>query len=416
MIGFAKFCRERNLREPPGLWPALIGVAQSLEQLIYWPDGDAARPNSLAWGVARLDEALMSAPSNLLPLLPADEASIACAVLNPLSDYDELSEHLPSCEVVRWHLGDIDPAYQGALLDSDVEAFLASIAREFAERPRALQRVKSRAARYYQDYVSKGEQPRKFIQRPIQLACQNVIIGLATIQHDSSFDSLRVGDYLSCEASHLATHESDRGMTALLLCDAFRSGGTMEIRFGPAEREKRVPAALERFGRSLGIPLGSDDPNAITPAEARALFQAVTPMPDDLRSRTAELFDRGIIAPERFCFTLMSSIFSAIELDYILATSSRTVSILQGGSSAEFRRARLAELETCRASLMLGMLFRRLTSRDNAAGSSGAVRIFEDAADSVSWRVHEETAIVVFDGIADRAPWQSPDRAPITLA
>ena len=80
-------------------------------------------------------------------------------------------------------------------------------------------------------------------------------------------------------------HESNRALSALLLCDAFQNGGTMEIRFGTAEKPKLFPPALRRFGRTHGIILGEEDPSSISPAEARSLFGAVTPMPDDLRER-----------------------------------------------------------------------------------------------------------------------------------
>ena len=97
---------------------------------------------------------------------------------------------------------------------------------------------------------------------------------------------------------HVATHEANRALAALTLCDAFQNGGTMEIRFDRDARfmqdgkpityhghpEKAVPASLRRFGRTVGVTLGAEDPRAITPAEARELFLAITPMPAELRS------------------------------------------------------------------------------------------------------------------------------------
>ncbi|MEL6357967.1 MAG: hypothetical protein AAFQ37_13655, partial [Bacteroidota bacterium] len=99
-----------------------------------------------------------------------------------------------------------------------------------------------------------------------------IIIGLASLHYDPVFDGLRVEAYVTCEVAHLAAGEADRAMAALLLCDAFQCGGTMEIRFGRAGQERPVPAALRRFARVRGVEIGASDVNSISPAEARELF------------------------------------------------------------------------------------------------------------------------------------------------
>jgi hypothetical protein len=82
------------------------------------------------------------------------------------------------------------------------------------------------ATQYQEKYVSCGRLPRGWVERPVQLACQNVIIGLSAFAHDAEFDGLRVPAYLTCEVPHLATHEGNRALCALMLCDAYHSGGT----------------------------------------------------------------------------------------------------------------------------------------------------------------------------------------------
>lgn len=408
-----------GLRLPDGIAEMLDGpVGRGLHGLVYWPGGDPGQANSLATGGRLLGDAVWEAPDNYLPLLPVDEESIACVICARADEDDALNGEAPGGEVVRWHLGAVDQRYQGWVLDSDAAAYLASVAEELAGRGPSLDRVKSRAAMYHADYLEKlnasggkgGERPRSFVQRPVQLACQNVIIGLAVLQQDSTFDGLRVRDYLTCEAPHLATHEANRAMAALILCDAFQCGGTMEIRFGPPDRRVPVPAPLRRYGRAQGIEIGTEDPAAVTPAEARRLFMAVTPMPDDLRMRTAAWFDRGLLSPERVCFTLMASVWSALELDFLLATSPRALSILEGGAETAQRRARLAEAESCRAALMAGMLHRRVTTRDGAGAGSG-VRVFEDARETAPWTVLEEAGAVAIAMDPTDLPWRAPGRA-----
>lgn len=405
---YEAYCRPRNLRWPAGVWRRLNGRAGAeLSELIYWPNGDQGRRNSLREGLELLGEAVDPPPDNLLPLIAVDERSIACASCVSQSDWNAESDHLgpAPCEIVRWHLGVVPQEAQGAVLDVDAGEYLDSVAEELAERLGARERILRVAQDYQVRYVSKGERPRAHVLRPIQLACQNVVIGMATIEQDAQFDGLRVVDYVTCEVSHLATHEADRALAALILCDAFRNGGTMEVRFGAKGRERAVPPALRRLGRSIGLGLGEEDPCAITPLEARRLFLAVTPMEIGLRERYAALIDRGGLAPERVCYTLMAGIWSAPELDYILATSSRSLSILSGGGELAPTGRILSEYETCRAAIMIGTLIRRLSNADRAAGDSEGVRIFEDANAKVRWSVLDDVGAVLVDGDMGQVPW-----------
>lgn len=402
-VTYESFFIERGLHEPKGI-STLQDMAEGrfLKPYIYWPSIDVDKENSLAWALDVLSKATTPPPSNYLPILPVDDASVACVVCRALED----AEFKDECEVVRWHLGDIDPRYQGALLDTDVIGCVKAIAEELQERLVVLNELKRVARRYHEQYVEKGVRPKSHVLRPVQLACQNVIIGLAAIQHDATFDSLRVKLYQTCEVPHLATFEADRAMTALLLCDAFQNGGTMELRFGTKNHERQIPASLRRFGRSLDLSLGVDDPSSISPDEARALFLAVTPIPDELRVRSVELFDRGVITPERLCYILMSGVWKAIELDYLVAVSSRVASILEGGTPAELRYKRLAEIEVCRAALMVGMLHSRMEKTDSATYSDGNARIFEDSSIGVDWNIREDIGVLAMTNVPDGdIPW-----------
>jgi hypothetical protein len=412
---YSAFCRERGVRRPAGVPHRLGGkVGRELEPLLYWPQGDPLQPNSLAHGLRLLDSAVMPAPPNLLPLIAVDSRSIACAVCVTDEQWGEPrgSEPGPApCAVVRWHLGAIPPSEQGALLDSDASDYLQSIADEMAIRPRMLCRIRDVADWYQEKYVRQDRRPRRHVLRPIQVACQNVIVGLATARQDATFDGLRVEDYLACEAPHLAAHEGDRALLAMLLCEAFQGGGTMELRFGQDGSETGLPPSVMRYARTLSIPVGASDPSSIAPGEARPLFLAVTPMTDDLRGRCADAIDRGVIVPERLCYTLLASLWSSHELDYILATSPRASNILVGGAPAWDRPARLAEVETCRAALMLGMLIRRIESHDRAGGTEG-VRVFEDSRGSVRSRVLEDVGAVFIAGVTSEVPWLRGSQPP----
>jgi hypothetical protein len=359
-----------------------------------------------------------NAPVNLLPIATVDDASFACVVC--LGDGEEPANHDP---VVRWFLSDVDHKHQAALLDIDAYDYLVSLDEELSSREEGLRRVLDQIGPAYEhSHLEKEKRPRDFVVRPLRIACQNVIVALGAIAQDSSFDGLSVPAWQTCEVPHVATHEANRALAALTLCDAFQNGGTMEIRFDRNARilhkgkpldfnghpEQQVPSSLRRFGRTVGVTLGADDPAAITPREARELFLAITPMPLDLRARVDDAVQHRGITPERICFLLLSQVWREIEMDYLLATSGRTASILSGGAEWADRLARQAESEICRGAITVGMLYRRLNSTDAAAaGTKSVVRVIEDCTKGVDWTVYSDEAAITFTGLHanDSIPW-----------
>ncbi len=370
----------------------------------------------LAQGFDLLDSGADLAPDNLIPLCVIDEASIAVVV----------SEGPASGTVRRWFLDPVSPECQGALLDLHPLLYVSGLDRELSARKTGVDRILDQIGpAYSESHLEHEKRPRTFVLRPIRLACQNVIVGLAAIAQDAGIDGLSVLTWQTCEAAHVATHEANRALAVITLCDAFQNGGTMEIRFDrPAavsvgkrkfkyrgHPEGRVPASLQRFGRTVGVDVGVEEEASISPREARDLFRAVTPMPPELRDRVDDAIATIGIKPERLYYTLLKPIWRDVELDWLLAVSSRVASILEGGAGWEHRSARQAEAEACRTALIVGMLFRRLNGTDAAAGDEGA-RVVEDRARGVTWSVDGESATVAFAGLPEDKglPWIASGR------
>lgn len=356
-------------------------------------------------------------PVNLFPIVAVDESSLACVVCAPA----ELADEAAGGFVVRWHLGEVPPDHQAELLDVDPVAYVTSLDEELAARDAGLKRILDEIGPSYQEaYLSHEKRPRDFVVRPVRIACQNVIVGLAAIAQEASFDGLTVVAWQTCEVPHVATHEANRALAALVLCDAFQNGGTMEIRFDRPARvavgsksfsydghpEGRVPASLRRYGRTVGVELGAEDSGAIFPAEARQLFLAVTPMRPALRARAEDAIENRGMSPERLCFALLSGIWREIELDWLLGSSDLAASILAGGADWRRRLIRQAEMEVCRTALMAGMLFARLDGRDGATADEGP-RVVEDQRVGVDWEIDPELGAVRFSGRepGEPLPW-----------
>lgn len=403
-----------------------------IDHLVYWPTGTPNLPPSIEWADELIASSQWPLPRDLVPILPVDEASFACVVAAEIgSDGTSVDG-----TVVRWHLAAQKDEHQAAVLDVDGRLYVESVGREYAWRDEGLHRMLDQIGPAYEiQYLEAEKRPRDFVIRPVRIACQNVIVALGAFAHDSSIDGMSVVAWQTCEVPHVAAHEGNRALAALMLCDAFQSGGTMEIRFDRPARlvakgttaktgslvdvdvvydghpEGGVPASLRRYGRTVDVLLGYDavrgDPGAISPGQARDLFMAVTPMPDDLRRRVREACEANVASPERLCFTLLAQIWREVELDFMLACSPRTGSIITGGVDWSHRGARQAESEVARLALMIGMLYRRLDMRDDAGAMRTQATVIEDNRVGVSWEVLPDVGAITFRGLrGEELPWQ----------
>lgn len=382
--------------------------------LIFRPDLPPSDPMSIVAAFAALSGSVHPFPANLLPLAPVDDRSIA-AVVCDRAGYDTS----PGAGlIVRWHIGDIPPQHQAAILDTSAAEYIKSVLAELKSRSAGLDGIDRLTKRFREHHVRqmpRGEtsisRPKAYEVRPVQLACQNVVVGMAAFAYQSQHDALDVRYWQTCEASHLATAEATRALTAMALCEAFATGSTMELRFS-RHPERRIPAAIRRYARANGIDVGVEDRAVITPREARDLFLAVTPMSDGLRSRATRLFQNGSLAPERLCYLLMAGIWTDLELDFMVATTWRAPSILAGGAPPVDRISRSVESEVGRAALMVGMLQRRLDLRDDRAEPdpsrhepSDTVKALEDDRVGMDWAVDPDLGVVTFLGYEGPLPW-----------
>jgi len=413
----------RRAAPPAGLSPgareelerleATLGLrlGQELKEFLSAPAPDALRQRvyraseggsdrNLHWAVTMM-RFLSAQPvdRDLLPVAAVDDRSYACVVCEQAGDAPK-----PDLgAVVRWHLDDVPRRAQRELLDVDVLAYFDTLEREEHTRKEGFAQLERLAEDYCASHDHGAKLPRAHECRPIRLACQNVIIGNAGFCYDARFNGLAVCAWQTCEAPHVAAHEGDRALAALTLAEAFRTGGTMEIRFDE-HPERAVPARLQQFARTRGITLGGNDACAITPTEARQLLQAVTPMPPELAARVRAVTNRGEQSVERACYVLLSGIWKPIELDFLLATSSRSMLILQGGSDVLNRGARQAETAIARAAAMAGTLFARLSLAPEQPREAESI---EDERLGVEWRIIGDAAAVLFTSVTGGLlPWQ----------
>ncbi len=388
---------------PAKLW-AVWDRTDLLPERLYRPSLKP-HPMSFAAAVHTLHTSVIEVPDGLLPITYVDDRSLACLTVG-----DEQAFGWAAGSVIRWHLDDIPVRHQARVLDTGLDSYIDSLVSETgAAWQKGLDGMAKLSTAYQAEFVIPEITPKAHHRRPFQLACQNVIIGLAAFQYDARIDGTSVAHWLTCDVPHVATSEGSRALAALLLCDAFQSGGTMEIDFSH-HPEQAVPASLRRFGRTVGVALGTETQAgaSISPAEARELFWQVTPMPEALRRRAGVLVDNGFISVERLCYSLLAPIWTPQALDFLVAVAApwRLRAILEGGTDprnegASFERALM------RSALLLETYLRRLDAKDSAAEGDGyAQRVFEDTTHGIRWSVLEEAAAVIVEGFPPGpVPW-----------
>jgi hypothetical protein len=408
---------------------------------------DPTEPPGLLWALLQLDRAACPPPRFLLPIMPTDEQSFACVRCHPepgwpAADSDQHLQapvrarlaRLPAGRVVRWHLGWVPGRALGELLDVDVTSYLNTAAAVLASRPAGRARAAEIAEEFDASHGQAGALPRAFDLQPRRVAVQNVVLGRTAFRYDSDTDSLAVPVWLTTEAPHVGAHAGDRALAIVNLCEAFKAGTTMELRFDE-HPERQVPAALRQYARTLSVPIGADDPVAVTPAEARALFLAAAQFPDDLRLRVEQTAATGEMTPERLCYLALSGTWRPVELDLLLGCTARAGLILTGGVDPLARVARAADLSWCRAAVMIGMLHARLGVVGDPPGR--VADAFEDERHHVTWSVLPAAGMVQFTRTVDdqgpsareqpdqrpdhlepcwTLPWTDPDDEPATLS
>ena len=150
-------------------------LARRLAGVLCEPGSDST-PLTFAWAERVIGASRWPLLRNLAPLLVVDEKSFACVVASDLDGAGILGEGT----VVRWHLDSDRQDLQAAVLDIDAFQYAESVAEELEARQRGLQRMLYEIGPAYElQYLAADKRPRDFVIRPVRIACQNVIVGLA---------------------------------------------------------------------------------------------------------------------------------------------------------------------------------------------------------------------------------------------
>jgi hypothetical protein len=273
-------------------------------------------------------------------------------------------------------VGEVDPSTLGSLfnllmsLDHSESAVpvLQDDSAEREYRETGFQRMKAHVRRFDEEYLKVGKLPRNHVWRPYRFCVQDVVIGLVVVCHSLENNCLEVDVCLTSDVPEYEPGSGARMTGAFLLSEAYKCGGTMEIRFSEYVEGGRVPAALCRLARDLGVELNHVADGRITPSESRHFYMALTGFSPALHDRIIALSRQRRLSEERACYVVHHGVWTCPEVELIVFGSHRPDSIFSGDTLPEQRHLYMQDILHARAAILGGFLDRKLAKRDRVEG------------------------------------------------
>ncbi|HUW95601.1 MAG TPA: SMI1/KNR4 family protein [Anaerolineae bacterium] len=330
---------------------------------IYGMSSPTDQEPSLAWALKGLWSISPDLPKNLVPFHPVEDAGVvACLQCQEA----EASEH--DAPVILWDLN-LPLAEQSLEHASPGFAnYLHERLSEWKHRQAGLERMEWHVRRFEDEYLNVGKLPRNHVWRPYRFCVQDVVIGLVVVRHSLQNNWLEVDVCLTSDVPEYEPDSGGRMTSAFLLSEAYKCGGTMEIRFSEHAEDGKVPTSLCRLAQKLGVDLNHIADGRITPSEARRFYMALTGFSPALQKRIIALSTERKLSQERACYVVHHGVWTCPEVESIVFGSQRPDSIFGGDTLPERRHLHMQDILHARAAILGGFLDRKLARRERMEG------------------------------------------------
>ncbi|MCJ7507103.1 MAG: SMI1/KNR4 family protein [candidate division Zixibacteria bacterium] len=249
-------------------------------------------------------------------------------------------------------------------LNTDFFTYLYDRLKESENYNSQMIKLRSHVLKFEEDFLKKGKLPRNYVWRPYRFCSQDVVLGLTVVRHSVDNNCLEVDVCMTTDVLEFEEGIGAKVTTAFLLSEAYKCGGSMEIRFSPNVEGHRVPASICSLAEMHGIKLKNISDGRITPSESRLLYLAISEFSQSLRDLIESLFREGRLSIERPCYALYHGLWTRSQIEHIILGSSRPESILGGDTWPEQRHLYINDLKHASAAVMGGVLDRKLAKRD----------------------------------------------------
>lgn len=272
----------------------------------------------------------------------------------------------------------------------------------------------SHVAVFEKKYLDQGKIARNHIWRPYRFCTEDVILGLVVVKVSLEDNSLDIDVCLTSEVAEFEPFSGTRMTLIFLLSEAYKCGGSMQLRFSENVEDRHVPQAICGLAQYLGIFLGHVHEGIITPDEARKLYLALTDFSPKVLHRVEELVAKKLLCQERICYMIHHGLWSHQEIEILLFLCENPDTVFRGDSYPDERLIYLQGLLPARFAALGETLDRKLLL-PNRVDTDGAVLALEDDCRDVTISFDEEhVAKVYFSETEDISlPWLSDGRIAI---
>jgi len=227
------------------------------------------------------------------------------------------------------------------------------------------------------DHTEGGKLPRNHQWRPYRFCVQDVVLGLMVIRHCRDLNCLEVDVFLTASIPEYEADSGVRALSLLLLSDAYKSGGSMEIHFTKYVEDGQVPSEVVELASTEGVSFEHIQEGIIAPSEAKHLYAALTGFSAHIRERIARLEETGRVSTPLICYAIHQGLWERVEVQAILLTCPNPGLLLSGQVVPEQRLLFTQALSYGRGALLLGSLDRHLRTRTHTL-DKGTVHLEDD--------------------------------------
>lgn len=343
-----------------GSFLAKYGSLENGSLIIFGLGNDDDYGQSIIQATLMLRNTCPDFPTDLIPIEELDDAWYACIRCNTNSS----NENTP--EVVRWNLltgmTDENP------LGLDFWKYLLNRLKEKRHREIGFKTMEEHVKKFEEDYLSIDKLPRNHVWRPYRFCSQDVVLGLTVVRHSVDNNSLEVDVCMTSDIPEFEEGNGAKVMVSFLLSEAYKCGGSMEIRFSDNVESHHVPHTICELARQYDVILEHISEGLITPYEAKKLYVAITEFSPKLRDIIEELANAGNLSRERACYVVHHGLWTRSELEQLILGSNRVDKLLGGESQPEQRLLYQNDILYARTAIMGGFLDRKLAKKERSDG------------------------------------------------
>ncbi|MCW3129368.1 MAG: SMI1/KNR4 family protein [Methanophagales archaeon] len=229
---------------------------------------------------------------------------------------------------------------------------------------KALQQLEKRRKESYgqagYDHKEGGKFPRAHHWRTFRSCVHDQVVGLTAVRYKRELNGLLIDVFIATDHPNYEEGHGVRALTMLILSDAYRSGGSMELTFTRNVNNGKVPDELVDLAAQYGISLEQAAEGKVSHEEATNLFAALIGLPSEVQELVRNLQEAGTLTLEGLSYVIASGIWTIEEATWILINAPRPEGVLLGTDFPENRLLYLESLSYGRAALAITRLQQRI--------------------------------------------------------